>query len=122
MAGRAASEVSTNRKIAIVALALGAVYASGGFAGCSCTRPDWVEKERRMVEKTIEQVQEEHTDAWMAIPGVVGTAIGLHEGKPCIMVLTATDTESVKEQIPSTVEGYPVVVQYTGEIRALDEQ
>jgi hypothetical protein len=71
--------------------------------------------------QTIEQVQEEHTAAWMAIPGVVGTAIGLHEGKPCIMVLIATDSEEIRGQIPAIVEGYPVVVQYTGEIRALDE-
>ena len=75
-----------------------------------------------MHTKPIEQVQQEHTDAWMAIPGVVGTAIGLHEDKPCIMVLTATDSEQIKEKIPSTVDGYPVVVEYVGEIRALDER
>lgn len=71
-----------------------------------------------MPEKTIEQVQQECTDAWMAIPGVIGTAIGQREGKPCILVLTASNTVQVRRKIPSTVEGYPVVVQYTGEIRA----
>jgi hypothetical protein len=71
-----------------------------------------------MAGKTIQQVQEEYTDEWMAIPGVVGTAIGQHEGKPCILILTASDTEQVRQRIPPTVEGYPVVVQYTGEIRA----
>ena len=75
-----------------------------------------------MSAKTIERVQKENTDQWMAIPGVVGTAIGLHEGKPCIMVLTATDSEQIKERIPPAVEGYPVVVEYVGEIRALEEQ
>ena len=74
-----------------------------------------------MAGRTIEQVQEEHTDAWMAIPGVVGTAIGQQDGKPCILVLTASSTEQVRQEIPSTVEGYPVAVQYVGEIRARDE-
>lgn len=75
-----------------------------------------------MPTKTIEQVQQEHTAAWMAIPGVIGTAIGERKGKPCILVLTASNTEQVKKQIPATVDGYPVVIQYTGEIRALDKQ
>lgn len=74
-----------------------------------------------MPTKTIEQVQQEHTEAWMAIPGVIGTAIGEHKGNPCILVLTASNTKQVRETIPSTVDGYPVVIEYTGEIHALDE-
>lgn len=71
--------------------------------------------------KTIEQVQEAHTDAWMAIPGVVGTAIGLHEGQPCILILTAANAEAIRAQIPDRVEGYPVIIQHTSEIRARKE-
>ena len=75
-----------------------------------------------MSDKTIEQVQQEHTDEWMALPGVVGTAIGLEDGQICILILTATDTERTRGSVPSAVEGYRVVIRYTGEIRALDEQ
>ena len=71
--------------------------------------------------KTIEQVQKEHTDEWMAVPGVVGTAIGLHQGRPCILVLTDGDPEKVREKTPSSVGSYPVVVQHSGQIRALGE-
>ncbi len=74
-----------------------------------------------MHPKTIEQVKQEHMDAWMAIPGVVGTGIGQCKDKPCILILTASNTERIRKQIPATVEGYPVAVQYVGEIRALDE-
>ncbi len=71
-----------------------------------------------MPQKTIEQVQQEYTEAWMAVPGVVGTAIGQCEGKPCILIFTAAHTEQVRRKIPAVVEGYPVVVEYTGEIHA----
>jgi hypothetical protein len=87
--------------------------------GC---RNDRIDREQRqpMAGKTIQQVQEEHTLAWMAIPGVVGTALGQCDGRPCILVLTASNTEQVREEIPPTVDGYPVVVRYSGEIRARD--
>ena len=75
-----------------------------------------------MKEKTIEQVQEEHTDEWMAIPGVEGTAIGLSEGKSCITILSSIKSEELRDQIPSTVEGYSVVIKETGTFRALEKE
>ena len=45
-------------------------------AGCKSGHPGSTEATGRMATRTIEQVQQEHTDAWMEIPGVVGTAIG----------------------------------------------
>lgn len=73
-----------------------------------------------MPKRTIEQVQEEHTDEWMAIPGVEGTAIGLFKGKPCIRIFTSSRSREVRAKIPSTVEGYPVIIEETGEFRALN--
>ena len=75
-----------------------------------------------MPEKTIEQVQEEHTDEWMAIPGVEGTAIGLFKGKPCIKILTSSRAGEIRAKIPSKVEDYPVIIEETGAFRALDQQ
>ncbi len=75
-----------------------------------------------MSARTIEQVHRENADAWMALPSVIGTAIGRHGDKPCILILTeTTDSEQIRQRIPSTVEGYPVVIQHTGDIRALEE-
>jgi hypothetical protein len=99
---------------ALVVLVAGLVAVNS--AGCrDDANSAWTQ---RMVDKTIQQVQEEHTDEWMTLPGVVGTALGQCEGKPCILVFTAADPEQVRRKIPPMVEGYPVVVQYTGEIRA----
>lgn len=75
-----------------------------------------------MPQKTIEQVQQEHTGQWMAIPGVEGTAIGLSEGKSCITIFTSIKAEEIRAKIPSQVEGYPVVIKETGTFRALGEK
>ncbi len=108
------------REIAIVLLNIGAMSAAGILTGCSYTGPSDPEKGRYMTERTIEQVQEEHTDDWMAIPGVEGTAIGLYEGKPCIKIFTSKKPHEIRAKIPSTVEGYPVIIEETGAFRALD--
>jgi len=73
-----------------------------------------------MPQKTIERVQEEHTDEWMAIPGVEGTAIGLLKGKPCIKILASVKAQQLRRKIPSSVEGYPVMIEETGTFRPLE--
>jgi hypothetical protein len=75
-----------------------------------------------MSQKTIEQVQEEHTEDWMAIPGVEGIAIGLFEDKPCIKIFSSRKPQELQNKIPSIVEGYPVVIEEAGTFRALDQQ
>lgn len=87
-------------------------------AGCAAMAEAGGE-EKKMAAKTIQEVLEEHTDEWMSIPGVVGTAIGEVEGKPCIRILAAKKTEELTKQIPRDVEGFLVVISETGEIRAL---
>ena len=108
------------RWIVIVLLNIGVMSAAGILTGCAYSGHGDDEKGQSMPERTIEQVQEEHTNAWMAIPGVEGTAIGLFEGKPCIKIFTSTKPQEVRAKIPSTVEGYPVIIEETGTFRALD--
>ncbi|MCZ6788926.1 MAG: hypothetical protein O7D33_03115 [Chloroflexi bacterium] len=73
-----------------------------------------------MPEKPIEAVLKEHTTSLMALPGVVGTAQGLCDGKPCIKVFVVKKAPELLDQIPNVLEGYTVEVQETGVIRALD--
>ena len=75
-----------------------------------------------MPERTIEQVLKDNTDKWMAIPGVEGIAIGLFEDKPCIKIFTSSKPQQLRDKIPSTVEGYPVIIEETGEFRALEQE
>ncbi len=95
------------------------VVLSIQMAGCAKAVKAGNEEEG-MAAKTIQEVLKEHTDEWMSIPGVVGTAIGESEGKPCIKILAVEKTKGLVNKIPSQVEGFPVVIQETGEIRALE--
>ncbi len=110
------------RQIAIILLNICAMSAAGIFTGCSYSGPSGLEKGQSMSERTIEQVLKDKTDEWMAIPGVEGTAIGLFEGKPCIRIFTSSKPQQIRAKIPSTVEGYPVIIEETGAFRALDQQ
>ena len=91
------------------------------LVGCSRSDMDGPEKGQQMPERTIEQVQQTHTDEWMAIPGVEGTAIGLFKGKSCIKVFSSVKAQKLRSKIPSNVEGYPVIIEETGTFHSLDE-
>jgi len=71
------------------------------------------------VTRPIVDVIREHANSLMTLSGVIGTAQGEQDGKPCIMVLVIELTDDLKRQIPDEFHGYPVVITETGEIRAL---
>lgn len=99
-----------------------AINAAGILAGCSYVRAGDLEEGKSMPCKTIEQVQAEYTDKWVAIPGVEGIAIGLFERKPCIKIFTSKKAEELREMIPSIVEGYLVIIEESGTFRAFGQQ
>jgi hypothetical protein len=85
----------------------------------SCGSPAHQEQEQQSVtSRPIEEVLAAHTDSLMAMPGVVGTAIGLCDGAPCIRVLLSRASDAARQRIPARLEGYPVQVEVTGQIQA----
>ena len=74
-----------------------------------------------MTAKTIEKVLKEHTKELMSLHGVVGTAQGLCDDKPCIKVYVIKKTSELAKEIPDIIEGYRIMIEETGEIRALPE-
>ena len=56
----------------------------------------------------------------MSLCGVIGTALGERKGKLCITAFVAKMNPDLLKRIPSEIEGHPVVIQETGELRALD--
>lgn len=75
-----------------------------------------------MTSPSIEEVHRAHTDTLMAIPGVVGTAIGRCDGAPCIKVYVVERTPELERRIPRQLDGYAVEIEVTGEFRALPEE
>lgn len=120
---RAADRISVIAgRVSIALLLVGVIIAGGGLAGCSSDRAGGLGKGSLVSEKTIEQILEERTERWMSIPGVEGTAIGLLEDQPCILILSSMAPQQLRSRIPETIEGYNVVIRQTGTFQALEDQ
>ena len=75
-----------------------------------------------MEGRTIEEVLRAHTGQLMSLPGVVGTAQGVCSGRPCIKVYIVRKSDELDRTIPDTIEGYQVMMEESGEIKALPER
>src|SRR5437867_3787412 len=91
------------------------LFIAGALA--SCTGRGGREETQAVTSKTIEAVLAAHSDSLMALPGVVGTAIGLCDRAPCIRVFLAKSSAAARRRIPAQLEGYAVKVEVTGPIR-----
>ena len=69
--------------------------------------------------RPITEVLREHADALMALPGVNGVAQGEKNGETCVLVLVVELTDELRALVPDDLDGYPVVITETGEIKAL---
>jgi hypothetical protein len=72
-------------------------------------------------KRDINAVLAAHDRELLAIPGVAGVYVGVLEDKktPCLKVMLARRTPQADREIPKQLEGYPVIVEVTGEIRPL---
>jgi len=68
--------------------------------------------------RPIQEVFAEHRESLMAVPGVVGIAIGRSGDALCIRVMVAQRNAELDRRLPRELEGYAVEVQETGPIRA----
>ena len=67
----------------------------------------------------IREVKARHEQSLLDTPGVVSVGIGLApDGEEAIVVGTSSDAAAVREKLPTILEGYPVIVQHTGTIKA----
>ncbi len=86
--------------------------------GVACSPRARPKGDSMSMRQQIEAVQGSHTDSLMRIPGVVGTGIGLCDGTPCIKVLVVRATPELRKAIPGSLEGYRVMLDETGTVRA----
>jgi hypothetical protein len=104
--------IAMSRYVSKIALYIVGICLCYSVAGC-------IEKEGSMPQKPIEQVQLLYSEQWMAIPGVEGIAIGQYKDKPCILIFSSVEPKKLRDKIPSSVEGYPVIIEQTGAFKAL---
>ncbi len=67
---------------------------------------------------SITIVIERRSPELLEIPGVVGVAQGAHEGRSVVQVLVERRTPELMAKLPRTLDGFPVVVVESGEIRS----
>jgi hypothetical protein len=79
--------------------------------------------EKPTTPRGIKTVMDAHAAELMSIPGVTGVAVGLDREKtPCILVLVVRVTKEIRKRIPKEIEGHPVEMMVTGEIRGLSDR
>jgi hypothetical protein len=101
--------------------------AAGVISACANGTPpsQHLSQEARVnaPRRPITEVLAEHTLKLMATPGVVGTAESkLANGSPSILVLVVRLTPELRQSIPTELDGYPVVIEESGEIKAMPER
>jgi len=73
-----------------------------------------------MMQHDIKTVMEAHAGVLMAVRGVTGVAIGeTEDGAPCILILITVSAEEFRGRVPETIEGHPVRLLESGEIRPM---
>jgi hypothetical protein len=73
-------------------------------------------------KRDINAVLAAHDKELLAIPDVVGVYVGtMEDGRTlCLKVMLARRNAESERKIPRVIEGYPVVTEVTGTVRALD--
>lgn len=75
-----------------------------------------------MSRPPIAEVIARHDQALLALPGVVGLYEGARpDGSPVIRVMLARRDPALERRLPRDLEGWPVEIEVTGEIRALPD-
>ena len=94
----------------ILALTLISVYSQG-----------MAQNARSTPRRDINAVLAAHDKELLAIPDVVGVYVGTTEDRrtPCLKVMLARTNAETLQKIPGRIDGYPVVTEVTGDVRAL---
>lgn len=126
-AGRATLAVPAGA-LALAALALAALTLAAlplAATGCRESGPGRDSEARgreTMTKRPVAEVIAAHDDSLLAVPGVIGVYEGARDdGTPVIRVLATGLSGGARARIPATLEGYPVEIEWSDEIRPLGE-
>lgn len=79
--------------------------------------------DNKMMRKSITNVLETNTHAWMEIPGVNGTGEGQDpNGNPAIIIFTDRDASEIQSKLPSEKDGYPIIIREIGVVKPMQTE
>lgn len=92
------------------------------FLRCADTQSDnSSNKTDGNVVRDINIVLDSHSKEIMSIEGVAGVYVGaLDDGTSCICIMVVKLTLELQKKLPKELEGYPVRIEETGEIKPLE--
>lgn len=64
------------------------------------------------------ELKSSHEKRWMDMEEVVSVGVGIVGDKPGIIILVKGNALSVSEKIPAEIDGIPIKITESGEIRA----
>jgi len=72
--------------------------------------------------RDINAVLRAHDQELLKLPGVVGVYVGLlpDNKTQCLKVMLAQPNPKTEQALPKTLEGYPVLIEITGEIHPMN--
>ena len=75
-------------------------------------------------KRDINAVLATHGKELLTIPDVVGVYVGTLEDRRtlCLRVILARKNPETERKIPRSIEGYPVHIEVSGEIRPMSQQ
>ena len=75
-------------------------------------------------KRDINAVLAAHDKELLALPDVVGVYVGTLEDRstPCLRVMLSYKNSESERKIPPSIEGYPVHLEVSGEIRPMSQQ
>lgn len=78
-------------------------------------------REETVAKPDITTVVDNHAPELIEVPGVTAVAVGaLPSGEPCVRVYVKKLTDEMRAKLPTTLDGWPVDVTESGEIKPMD--
>lgn len=106
--------------LTVTLLAAASLVSAALSPGCGRQPHDEKGHQTALQMKSIDDVIRVYADSLMKIPGVVGLYHGLGTaGEPCLKVMVKARTPELERRIPKELEGYPVIIDETGEIKPM---
>lgn len=60
----------------------------------------------KSIDKLICKIRKE----WLDVPGVIDIASSIENNNDCILVFVKSITNEIKKTVPSTLNGFPVII------------